>query len=90
MPFVGLRVYVRGAGETASDNDPAVGPAAECSPNRVALTDSEGVATCNVRLFGRTVNATLLLNIGEFSVRTILLQVNPGLRIINGDNQSAM
>lgn len=89
MPNVALRVR--------SENlDPALGPVAVCSgEGDVALTDSSGIATCNLKVSGRLGLTSLNVNIGgtqSLGGSTINLDVRPGppavIRILQGNNQS--
>jgi uncharacterized protein (TIGR03437 family) len=77
--------------------DPAVGPVANCvGDGSVALTNANGVATCNLKIGGRTGTADLAITIGGAQNNPgggrITLDVRPGppaiLRIVRGNNQS--
>lgn len=89
IPNVALRVRTENL-------DPALGPVAVCSgEGDVALTDSSGIATCNLKVAGKLGLASLDVNIGgtqRLGGSTINLDVRPGppatLRILQGNNQS--
>jgi len=76
--------------------DPALGPTAVCAgEGDVALTDSSGIATCNLKIGGKIGLTSLSANIGgtqSLGGTTINLDVRPGppavLRILQGNNQS--
>lgn len=92
IPNVALKVT------TPSVNGVPVGPTAVCDgEGGVALTDATGVATCNLRLGGRTGTVPLDITVGGFTGLgggVISLQVNPGnpgqVRIIQGNNQTGL
>lgn len=71
----------------------AQGPVATCTPRPVVLTNTEAVATCDVRLSGRAASGIPgIIDIGGFSIRNVILDVQPGepggLRIISGNSQT--
>lgn len=89
LPNVALRVRTE-------NSDPALGPTAVCEgEGGVALTDTNGVATCNLKVGGKLGLTALSVNIGgmiNLGGSTINLDVRPGppaiLRILQGNNQS--
>ena len=72
VPNVGVRVY--------HYTDPATNPAGECNtPNGIVLTDSNGTATCNLRLNSVTGTNEISIWVGESVItRKIALTINPG------------
>lgn len=89
IPNVALRVRT-------DNQDGSLGPTAICSgEGDVALTDSSGIATCNLKVGGKLGLASLGVNIGgtqNLGGSTINVDVRPGppaiLRILQGNNQS--
>lgn len=85
IPGVGVRV--------TTGLDPATGPTAACeAPGGTALTDSSGIASCDLRAGGRVGTATLTVRTGGFNVQgPIAFQVIPGdpavIEILQGDGQ---
>jgi uncharacterized protein (TIGR03437 family) len=92
---VGVSARVQGA-QGRPDNDPTRGPAVECIPRPVVLTNENGVATCDLRVFGRTTTglppARIILDVGGLREFQIQLTVTPGdpgrLQVTSGNNQS--
>jgi len=83
IPNVGLDV--------TGNTDPSVGPTASCEGG-TALTNTSGMAQCNL-VFGRTTGeGVLTLNIGSILARTLNFSVAPGdpasILKIQGDAQS--
>ncbi len=89
IPNVALRVRTE-------NQDPALGPVAVCDgEGDVALTDSSGIGSCNLKVGGRLGLAGLNVNIGgtqSLGGSSINLEVRAGppavLRILQGNNQS--
>jgi uncharacterized protein (TIGR03437 family) len=89
IPNVALRAETE-------NQDPLLGPTAVCEGDgNVALSDSTGLATCNLKIGGRLGVVPLKVNIGGaigLGGTSILLEVRPGppaaLRIIQGNNQN--
>jgi uncharacterized protein (TIGR03437 family) len=86
IPKVGLRV-------SSENQDPANGPVASCAEG-VALSDSDGIATCTLLAKGKPGVTLLTANVGEErDFGGILLTVVPGDPvppvIVSGDKQSA-
>jgi uncharacterized protein (TIGR03437 family) len=89
IPNVALKVRTE-------NTDPTLGPIAVCAgEGDVALTDSTGIATCNLKISGKLGLSSLNVNVGgtqSLGGSTINLDVRPGppavLRILQGNNQS--
>jgi uncharacterized protein (TIGR03437 family) len=89
IPNVALKVRTE-------NTDPTLGPTAVCAgEGDVALTDSTGIASCNLKIAGRLGLSGLNVNIGgtqSLGGSTINLDVRPGppsvIRILQGNNQS--
>ncbi|MEZ5401997.1 MAG: Ig-like domain-containing protein [Bryobacteraceae bacterium] len=86
IPNVGVHINSRSA-------DPNTGPAAVCDPRPVASSNELGVATCDLRLLGKSGETTVRLRLGGYAERLLRILVTPGdpnvIRIVNGDNQTA-
>ncbi|MFN0107133.1 MAG: Ig-like domain-containing protein [Bryobacteraceae bacterium] len=89
IPNVALRVRTE-------NTDATLGPTAVCvGEGDVALTDSSGIATCNLKISGKLGQTSLNVNVGgtqNLGGSTINLDVRPGppsvLRILQGNNQN--
>lgn len=87
VPNVGLRVN--------TGLDPTVAPTANCA-NDAALTDNNGLATCDLVLGGKTGTAPLNVIVGGSTVSFVNLNVRitPGLpavfQVVQGDNQTGL
>ena len=86
LPNVGLRI------STTTNNDPTLGPTAACVGG-IVLTDTTGVATCDLITGGRIGTTQFIAYIGSLQQSNpILLTVNPGppglIKLIQGNNQS--
>lgn len=85
IPNVGLHIDAR-------DANPSTGPSAACDPAPVVLSDSGGIATCNLRLTGTAGSSSVRVRLGGYAERILNLTASPGtpntLRIVSGNNQS--
>jgi uncharacterized protein (TIGR03437 family) len=86
LPNVGVRV------SSINNNDPTLGPTATCLGG-IVLTDSAGVATCDLVTGGKIGTTQLVAYVGSIiQTNPIALTVNPGppsiIRIVQGNNQS--
>jgi uncharacterized protein (TIGR03437 family) len=85
IPNVGVHINARSA-------NPNTGPSAVCDPRPVAVSNEQAVATCDLRLLGKSGTATVRVRLGGYAERLLNLQVEPGdpgaMRIVNGDNQT--
>jgi uncharacterized protein (TIGR03437 family) len=89
IPNVALRV-------TTDNVEGTLGPTARCKgEGGITLTDSAGIATCDLELGGRLGVARLNINIGSFlslGGAGVNVEVRPGppgvLRILQGNNQT--
>lgn len=85
-----------GVGVKTGNTDPSTGPIASCvGEGDVALTDANGLATCNLKVSGKLGVTSLEVDIGgggTLGGARLNLEVRPGppavLRIIQGNNQS--
>jgi uncharacterized protein (TIGR03437 family) len=91
FPAIGAPIPNVGV-ELRPGSDPAVSPSAVCSPKPVVLTDSGGLAKCDVKFGGRTGSGFVILSLGAIGEAAISINVQPGLPSslvkVSGDNQS--
>jgi uncharacterized protein (TIGR03437 family) len=81
-----------GLGLVSENKDPALGPIAACSPKAVALSGTDGIATCDVKLSGKAGRGVAQIQLGGFSQQQLQIIVDPGdpanLRALSGNPQS--
>jgi hypothetical protein len=78
--------------ELRPGSDPATSPSAVCAPKPVALSDTTGLAKCDVKFGGKTGGGYVVLSIGAIGEATININVQPGVASgivkVSGDGQT--